>query len=112
MIPAEMLREFHDKFEIVVTPYLIQTRRDLMAEESQEYQDAENASNRVKIADALADIVYTAYGTALCYDIDLDAVLAEVHRSNMTKEQPEIAGGKVRKGDNYSPPDIEGILND
>ena len=37
------------------------------------------------VADALADIVYVAYGTAHVYGIDLDAVLDEVHASNMTK---------------------------
>lgn len=105
-----MIEEFHKKFEIEITPFLIETRRALMEEEAQEYQDAEEAKDIVNIADALADIVYVAYGTALCYDIDLDAVLEEVHRSNMTKTAPEVKGGKVVKGDNYSSPDIERVI--
>lgn len=38
-----------------------------------------------RIAGPLADIVYVAYGTAVTYGIDLDMVLAGVHRSNMSK---------------------------
>jgi NTP pyrophosphatase (non-canonical NTP hydrolase) len=105
-----MLKEFHERFEIVVTPYLIETRRKLMAEEAQEYQDAEEEKDVVKIADALGDIVTVAYGTALCYGIDLDEVLEEIHRSNMTKDQPDIPGGKVKKGPGYVPPDIKKVM--
>src|SRR5262245_52918208 len=57
----------------------------LLEEEVSEYFEAAEAGDVVKIADALADIVYVAYGTAVTYGIDLDAVLAEVHRSNMSK---------------------------
>lgn len=67
------------------------------------------------IADALADVVYVTYGTALTYGIDLDAVLAEVHRSNMTKLQADDTpllreDGKVLKSELYEPPDIAGVL--
>jgi predicted HAD superfamily Cof-like phosphohydrolase len=82
-----------------------------MAEEYQEYQDAEDAADAVKIADGLADIVYVAYGTALCYGIDLDAVLAEVHASNMTKEPSREPGGKAIKGLRYRGPDIARIVS-
>jgi predicted HAD superfamily Cof-like phosphohydrolase len=108
-----MLREFHAVIapltgEVSVTT--VATRRALMAEECQEYQDAEDLHDIVKIADALADIVYVAYGTALCYGIDLDAVLAEVHASNMSKEPVPAAGGKAVKGRSYRLPDIERVL--
>lgn len=58
-----------------------------------------------RLAHELADVVYVAYGTALVHGIDLDAVIAETHRSNMTKRVPDgrvarRAGGKVLK---YSP---------
>jgi predicted HAD superfamily Cof-like phosphohydrolase len=68
----------------------------------------------VSIADALADIVYVACGTALTYGIPFDRVFAEVHRSNMTKFGPDgpylRADGKVMKGPDYEPPDIAGCL--
>jgi hypothetical protein len=53
---------------------------------------------------------YVVYGTALSYEIDLNAVLAEVHASNMTKDAPLEPGGKAVKGPGYRPPDIAGIL--
>jgi len=61
-------------------------------------------------------IVYVAYGAAIVYGIDLDAVFAEVHRSNMTKLDADgrviyREDGKVLKSDRYTPPDIAGVLS-
>ena len=49
------------------------------------------------------------------HGIDLDRVLGEVHRSNMSKldrdGRPLIqADGKVIKSDQYFPPDVAGVL--
>jgi Phosphoribosyl-ATP pyrophosphohydrolase len=85
-------------------------QRALLAEEYEEYQAAEDARDLAGIADALADLVYVAYGTARCYGFDLDAVLAEVHASNMTKQPPAAPGGKAVKGPGYRPPDISAVL--
>lgn len=90
-------------------------RQSLIDEEVAELRTASSAGDLVGVADALADIVYVAYGTALVYGIDLDAVLAEVHRSNMTKLGPDgrpirRADGKVLKGNGYRPPDIAAVL--
>jgi predicted HAD superfamily Cof-like phosphohydrolase len=78
---------------------------------------AEATANRdiVEIADALADIVYVAYGAAITYGIDLDAVFDEVHRSNMTKLDDDgrpiyREDGKVIKSANFRPPDIRSVL--
>lgn len=90
-------------------------RQALIDEELGELRDAVAAGDIVGIADALADIVYVAYGTAHVYGIDLDAVLDEVHASNMTKldaaGQPiRRADGKILKGPDYRPPDIAAVL--
>lgn len=85
-------------------------RRSLLAEEYAEYLDAEWAEDRVAIADALADMAYVIYGSAYTYGIPLDDVLAEVHRSNMTKDFTTEPGQKIRKGPDYSPPDIAAVL--
>jgi len=115
---AEMLAEFHaaagDKPGkglpgIAPTPERT-IRRELLAEEYHEYLVAEVDEDRVAIADALADMAYVIYGTAYTYGIPLDAVLAEVHRSNMTKDFSTEPGKKIRKGANYSPPDIAAVL--
>jgi len=69
----------------------------------------------VETADALADLVYVIYGFALEAGIDLDAVLAEVHRSNLSKLMPDGSvkrreDGKVLKGPGFSAPDIAAVL--
>lgn len=90
-------------------------RRSLLREECGEYLDAETANDIVGIADALGDMVYVIYGTALTYGIDLNAVITEIHRANMSKlgedGHPIYRGdGKVLKGPNYIPPDIEAVM--
>lgn len=71
----------------------------------------------IETADALGDLVYVIYGMALESGIDLDAVLAEIHRSNLSKLMPDGSvkrreDGKVLKGPNFSPPDIARVLAD
>lgn len=70
----------------------------------------------IETADALADLVYVVYGMALECGIDLDEVLAEVHRSNLSKLMPDgsvkrRSDGKVLKGPDFSSPDIAKTLN-
>jgi predicted HAD superfamily Cof-like phosphohydrolase len=90
-------------------------RLALIEEEVAELRAAAAAGDLTGVADALADIVYVAYGTAHVYGIDLDAVLDEVHASNMTKLDEDgrpirRADGKVLKGPRYRPPDISRVL--
>ena len=92
-----------------------QLRQALLDEEVDELRAAVASADVVGIADALADIVYIACGTAHAYGIDLDAVVAEVHRSNMTKlggdGRPVYRGdGKVLKGPSYEPPRLSEVL--
>jgi predicted HAD superfamily Cof-like phosphohydrolase len=94
---------------------LVALRQSLIDEEVGELRAAAAAGDLVGVADALADIVYVAYGTAHTYGIDLDAVLDEVHASNMTKLGSDgapvrRADGKVLKGPDYRPPDITTAL--
>lgn len=117
--------EFHVAFELPLWPTPWQAvpgdlgalRVELMREEFEEFRSAVEREDLVAIADALGDIVYVAYGSALTYGIDLDAVLREVHRANMSKLGPTGApllreDGKVLKPSTYSPPAIERILLD
>jgi predicted HAD superfamily Cof-like phosphohydrolase len=90
-------------------------RQALLDEEVDELRVAVREGDVVGIADALADIVYIACGTAHAYGIDLDAVVAEVHRSNMTKlggdGRPVYReDGKVLKGPRYEPPQVAAVL--
>ena len=120
---AEQVRQFHQSFGLPVRTApdaavgLDQTglRLALIEEEVGELRTAALAGDLIGVADALADIVYVAYGTAHVYGIDLDAVLDEVHSSNMTKLGPDgepihRADGKVLKGAGYRPPDVAAAL--
>lgn len=68
-----------------------------------------------KVAKELADILYVVYGTAAAYGIPIDNVFREVHRSNMSKLGEDgkpiyREDGKVLKGPNYSPANIDKIM--
>lgn len=184
------VRDFHIAFGLLVSTVpglpddtaLRSLRRNLLAEEVQEYFDAETDNDLVEIADALADIIYIICGTAAtygfemndrhytvskpaglpylslrtehkehirklytayvkaedandlnliretlqylmdsaaacasAYDIPLRTVFAEVHRSNMNKLVNGLVlrhpSGKVKKPDNWLPPNIKAILD-
>ncbi|GAA5072846.1 putative HAD superfamily Cof-like phosphohydrolase [Thermocatellispora tengchongensis] len=112
---ARSVREFHDKLGLGVAdspallpPEQAELRRRLLHEEVRELDEAVESGDLVAIAHELADVVYVAYGTAVTYGIDLDRVLAEIHRANMTKSPP--SGGKARKGPGFVPPDVAGAL--
>jgi len=90
-------------------------RMRLLSEEMYEYTIAENENDLVEIADALADIIYIACGTAVSYGIPLDDIFEEVHSSNMAKlvdgKVIYREDGKVKKPEGWMPPDIAGVLN-
>lgn len=114
--------DFHKAFELTIgsEPMLPEDvsirdlRIDLLQEEFEEYLEAEEKADIVGIADALADIIYIACGTAVAYGIPLDKVFEEVHRSNMAKlvdgKVIRRADGKVLKPEGWNPPNIAGIL--
>ena len=131
----KMLREFHTKFnhymgDIRELPpnEIVELRYKLINEEAQEFEDPSNdiifnqirrdnlpeiLDNRVYLADAIADLLYVAFGAALTYDIPIEEVFTEVHRSNMTKsmiKDTKSIKGKTTKGPNFEPPKIKEIL--
>lgn len=115
--------EFHRTFgqpvftepQLQVPEDLVKLRVDLLREEFEEYLAAVEANDIVEIADALGDMQYIINGTALTYGIDLDAVHAEIHRSNMSKLGPDgvvhrRADGKVLKPETYEAPQLVSVL--
>jgi predicted HAD superfamily Cof-like phosphohydrolase len=117
---AEMLAEFH---EAAGQPFGhgditdedgMDLRIKLHREENKELREALEAEDLVGAAKELADVVYVAYGTAHALGIPLDAVLAAVHESNMTKFGPDGPvlrwDGKVLKSDRYVPPNVGAVL--
>lgn len=116
------VKEFHTAFgqRIGEKPELPskeerELRKNLLAEEYTEYVVAEYRHDLVEIADALADIIYIACGTAVSYGIPLDKIFENVHASNMSKlgedgKPVRRSDGKVLKGPNYKAPDVKSIL--
>lgn len=120
---GDLVLDFHRAFALPrnaaptldVTPELAALRLRLLAEEAGELRDAVDAADLIAIADALADITYVVFGTAITYGIDLEAVVREVHRSNMSKldarGRPILrADGKVLKSETFVRPDINTVL--
>jgi predicted HAD superfamily Cof-like phosphohydrolase len=91
-------------------------RLELLSEEVSELVKAMSAGDIVEISDALADIVYIVIGTAVAYNIPLDQVWGEVHRSNMDKIDPETnavtraPSGKILKPEGWQGPRIAQII--
>lgn len=70
----------------------------------------------VECADALVDLLVVTRQGGPTLGLDLDALWAEVHRSNMSKVNPETgymdrnANGKAIKGPNFFEPELEPII--
>lgn len=114
----QLVRSFHEKFGAPVgaRPQMIDGERailraGLIAEELEEYVEAVEASDLVGVADALGDLLVVVYGTAVEHGIDMLPIVAEIHRSNMSKlgddGKPIFRDdGKILKGPGYSPPNL------
>jgi len=103
-------------------------RGELIAEETQELFDELNpysniysidssvhVTNMHRIAKELVDVLYVIYGTGHAFGIDLDKCFEEVHNSNLSKLGEDgkpvyREDGKVMKGPNYKPPDIQKVV--
>ncbi len=122
-LPGLMVAEFHRSFGLPIASAptldipleLLELRHNLLVEELRELVTAIDADDVVGVADALGDMVYVLYGTAVTFGINLDAVVAAIHKSNMSKlgvdGRPILrADGKVLKGPNYHPPAIGDAL--
>jgi predicted HAD superfamily Cof-like phosphohydrolase len=113
-----MVLEFHKAFGITYndTPTLPELsvtdlRLELIEEELDELVEAIGDGDLVAIADALADMKYVIDGAACAFGIDLEPIMEEVHRSNMSKVGGhKSASGKWVKPDTYSPANLKPIL--
>ena len=121
--PSVLVREFHETYgqPIRTIPVLDIPEKDmrlaLVEEEAIEYREAVETDDLIELADALGDTVYVCFGAALTHGIDLDKVLAEIQRSNLSKlgidgKPIYREDGKVLKGPNFFVPDIEKILKE
>lgn len=84
----EMVKEFHDKFELKQDPSNLEYQKARIAhmtEELTEYIKAVNSEDREAQLDALVDLVYVALGTAHIDAFEFDKAFECVHTANMQK---------------------------
>jgi predicted HAD superfamily Cof-like phosphohydrolase len=115
-----MVQQWHERFGVLVQqkPRNIEfatqkLRHDLIMEEFNELSQAMVTGDLVQVADALADLLYVVYGTAVSYGIDLEPCFREVHVSNMSKGSPEVLrapNGKILKSKGFKPPNLKEII--
>ncbi len=122
MTPHDLVMEWHTTYGVPVgekpkwlDSERLELRLELIREEHYELLRAVEHHSIVDVADALGDLVYVIYGMAIEMGINLDAILAEIQRSNMSKLGEDgkpiyREDGKVLKGPNYSPPDLKSVL--
>lgn len=121
----DKVKQFHQAFGLPVEPNTtmldwkrFNLRYDLIEEELYELSESWADKDMVEILDALVDIQYVLLGTVLEFGLQevFQEAFDEVHRSNMSKlgaagEPIYRNDGKVLKGENYTPPNLEKILN-
>ena len=129
----ELVKEFHNAMklqsDIEMSSQALRFRLDLIIEEYNEFVAEVTKANRdiqtqgsvshdtkVALAKELADLQYVISGFAVTFGLPLEAVLDRVHASNMTKVDPETghvfvrADGKILKGPNYKPAELEDLI--
>jgi predicted HAD superfamily Cof-like phosphohydrolase len=118
----EMVGEFHEKFDSYVgmAPALpedseLALRLHLIMEEQLELSVAMMDHDLVEVMKELGDLLYVSYGTAVACGVDMEPIMEEIHRSNMSKLQLDGSilrreDGKVEKPPGYSPADVKTII--
>ena len=120
---SSQAQEFREAYQIGnSTAHSVRTRqKNLITEEFKEFLDAEAMLYRSKLQfpqeclKELADLVYVCYQYASNMGWNLDEAMHRVHESNMSKldeyGKPILReDGKVLKGPNYKPPNLEDLV--
>lgn len=130
-ILQNMVLDFHEQMgQSIGDPRCPDTHVDrdlrlkILKSELQELYDALEADDTVEVADAIGDLIYVLMGAGISWGIDVASVLAEIHRSNMTKTKDctdainaakldgSYVPGKLPKGPEFSPANIQRVLED
>lgn len=72
-----------------------------------------NPADLVSMADAVADLLYVTYGSAVSCGLDMEPIQQSVHENNLSKFDDCWFDdfGKLRKGPNYLPVDLAPLVN-
>lgn len=88
----------------------VELRMNLIEEEFNELDAAVVEGDLDAAIDALADLTYVIYGTAVAWNVPLDRFILLVHEANMRKLRgPKREDGKQLKPEGWQPPDIRGL---
>lgn len=107
----QLVEAFHARMAIPVAsePTMLTAERgelrcQLIEEEAREFREATEQGDWLEMVDALVDLLYVTYGTAVEMGVDLAPFFEEVHSANMRK-RPAEGGGKSLKPDGWQGPD-------
>lgn len=111
------VREFHIDMDLWYKdfPWMLdieakKRRIALIAEELAELKSALLVNDMIETVDALADLLYVVFGTAVELGVDIEPFFDEVHRSNMTKGGGhKREDGKLVKPDTYEPANLRKV---
>jgi len=120
---SSQAREFREAYQInsSITRMARSRQKNLIVEEFKEFLEAEgmlylsSSENKANCLKELADLVYVCYQYAANLEWDLDEAMHRVHESNMSKldeygKPIYREDGKVLKGPNYKPPNLEDLV--
>ena len=121
---SEQAKEFRTKYEIKNSHGRVKRahQKDLIVEEFKEFLEADGMMFRhghnaqTETLKELADLVYVCYQYAENMNWFLDEALNRVHISNMSKLDEDgkpiyrEKDGKVLKGPNYKPPNLDDLI--
>ena len=91
-------------------------QRNLIAEEYNEFNKAYHGEGYAAELKELGDLVYVCFQHAANMGWDLEEALDRIHKSNMSKlgldgKPIRRRDGKVLKGPNYKPPNLDDLIN-
>ena len=105
----KLVKEFHKLFNLPIgdKPKNLDTkqfslRNRLILEEFSEYCKAVGENDIVEIADALGDLLWVVFGTAIEHGLPMDKIFEQIAESNMSKiDGHKDNSGKWIKPKNY-----------
>jgi len=117
----EKVTEFHKKGRLPINKKFNkkawlehqQLRINLLFEEFTEYFTAEEKYDIEEVSDALADMLYIIYGTAITYGLPIEEIFNEVHNNNMEKFKYKLEtrkDGKILKNRGHHKPNLKKII--
>jgi predicted HAD superfamily Cof-like phosphohydrolase len=113
----KQVRDFHIRMGLewndtpdMLTTAAIERRINLITEEAWELEVALSNDDMIEAIDAIVDLLYVTFGTAVELGVDIEPFFEEIHNSNMTKDGGRIrADGKLIKPADYTPANLKKV---